>query len=64
VSAQRVIQTCIDRSRKAKDGRGSAQAARLCWLTLAADGDLRIALDVADAARRIGEWLRTWNATP
>lgn len=52
------IQLCIDRCRRAKDGRGAWQAERSCAVALAAQGDATVASNTAAAARRIGEWLR------
>ena len=53
-----VIQLCIDRCRAAKDGRGSWQAERACAVALGQRGTAAIAVNVAAAARRMGEWLR------
>ena len=63
MNTQQAIQRCITRCAKSKDGRGSWQAEESLVKTLAPQGqpdDLRhyIAIDVAAAARRIGEWLR------
>lgn len=51
---QSPIGLCIERSYAAKDGRGRAQAERLCAAEL---GGSSIDASAAAAARRIGEWL-------
>lgn len=53
------IRRCIDRCARHKDGRGPWQAEKACSEALAASGSPAIAADVAAAARRIGEWLKT-----
>lgn len=59
---RQVVQRCIARCVKAKDGRGRWRAHRDCLAQL---GEGRIAADTADAARRIGEWLAAWpNLNP
>lgn len=53
------IALCIRRVARAKDGRGPWQAARSLEAQLARTGDATIAANCADAARRIGAWLKT-----
>lgn len=53
-----VIQLCIDRCKAAKDGRGSWQAERACAVALEQRGAGTVAVNLAAAARRVGEWLR------
>jgi hypothetical protein len=57
MTAAQQIQQCIDRSARAKCGRGLYQAEKSCAMALGRTGDARIAADVAAAARRIGAWL-------
>lgn len=58
LTTTKTIRQCIDRCRKAQDGRGPWQAERACAAALARTGNPKIAADVAAAARRIGEWLK------
>jgi hypothetical protein len=55
---QQIIRQCIERTVRAVDGRGIAQAERLCLLNLRYQSDT-IDQMTAAAARHIGEWLRT-----
>ena len=63
MNTQQAIQRCITRCAKSKDGRGAWRAETSLLNELwPAEPDLPgqyIARDVAAAARRIGEWLRT-----
>ena len=62
---RQVVQRCMARCVKAKDGRGRWRAYRDCREQLALEGDAGVAADTAAAARRIGEWLAAWpNVNP
>lgn len=50
------LRRCITRSMRAKDGRGAAQAERLCALELSPQ-PTTIDRNCAAAARRLGEWI-------
>jgi hypothetical protein len=52
----KTIERCIRRCARHKDGRGPWQAARACAVAL---GGSRIDRDTAEAARRLGEWIRS-----
>ena len=57
-NTRELVQQCIDRCAKAKDGRGRWRAERDCLQQLADMGcSPAVAADTAGAARRIGEWL-------
>lgn len=58
------LRLCIERCRRARDGRGAKQAQRLCIEALAplrasTFAQRSIAHQCALAARQLGEWLRS-----
>lgn len=53
------IALCIKRCARDRDGRGPWQATASCAKSL---GGSRNDARAANAARRIGEWLRGWKA--
>lgn len=53
------IRHCIERCAGTADKRARGQLQRRCAEALARTGDVRIAADVAAAARRVGEFIST-----
>ena len=62
MSAQRTIARCIRACADAQDGRGRWRERDRCAVSLATDGSAATAIACAQAAERIGAWLRTAHA--